>query len=350
MSAELYADGAVAAEHILADVYRLDVAKARDPLDDRDFLAIVQRFARVLAGVARGAEAKALREALVVLDVDWAALTPAARERVVRAARASLDGLGAQILPRIDHVFAVEAPALVATSRRATTRRFGLHIQASTMHTDARIAAFVRRSEGLFIRDQYGRRQDELAQRARDVVATGLAQGLGRDDIASQLAAKLGPTVSRGMSYWQVVAMSFANRGRTYAQLAAFEDAGIERFRFEAVLDQVTSNVCRFMHGRVFTVERAMQRFDDVERASDPAQIADLQPWMRTGADDDGHQVLFYERAGQRHPVARVAESAVGTSDRTGRYSHALTNDQLEAAGLMTPPLHGRCRSTLVTE
>ena len=349
MSAALYAAGAEAAEQVLADVYRLDVAKARDPLNDRDFLSIVQRLARALAGVARGAEAKALRKALAELDVDWAALTPAARDRVVHAARAAVDGLGAQVLPRIDHVFAVEAPALVATSRRATTRRFNLRIQASTTHTDAKIAAFVRRSEGLFIRDQYGRRQDELAQRARDTVATALEQGLGRDDIAAELARKLGPVVSRGLPYWQVVAMSFANRGRTYAQLAAFEDAGIERFRFEAVLDQVTSSVCRFMHGREFTVERAMERFDEVERATDPAQIADLQPWMRTGVDEDGHQVLFYERAGQRHPVARVEESAVGISDRTGRYTHALTDDQLEAAGLTTPPLHGRCRSTLVT-
>jgi hypothetical protein len=110
------------------------------------------------------------------------------------------------------------------------------------------------------------------------------------------------------------------------------------------------SKICRFMHGRDFSVERAMQRFDEVERAPDPEAISDLQPWMRVGADPDGNQVLFYERGGRRHVVAHVDEPAVGRADQVGRYSHALTNDQLEAAGVSVPPLHGRCRSTIVVE
>lgn len=144
--------------------------------------------------------------------------------------------------------------------------------------------------------------------------------------------------------------MSFANRGRTYTQLAAFDEADIERFRFEAVLDEVTSQVCRFMHGRAFSVERAVQRFDEVEQVRDPEAISDLQPWMRVGADPDGNQVLFYERGGRRRMVAQVDEPAIGRADQVGRYSRALNNDELEAAGVTAPPLHGRCRSTIVVE
>jgi hypothetical protein len=108
------------------------------------------------------------------------------------------------------------------------------------------------------------------------------------------------------------------------------------------------SHICRFMHGRQFSVRRAMRRFDEVEGARDPEAIADLQPWMRVGSDGAGSQVLFYERGGRRRVVAQIDEPAVGRSDQVGRYSRALSNDQLEAAGLMAPPLHGRCRSTLV--
>jgi hypothetical protein len=96
-------------------------------------------------------------------------------------------------------------------------------------------------------------------------------------------------------------------------------------------------------------VERAMQRFEDVEAADDPEAITHLQPWMQVGADEDGKQVLFYKRGGRRHMVAQVDESAVGQLDRVGRYSRALSTDQLETAGLVVPPLHGRCRSTIVT-
>jgi len=346
----LYSAAADAADELLRDVYRLDVAKVLDPLDARDFLVIVQRLARALTGVSRDAEADALRRALATLDVDWPNLAPGARDQVVRAARQALDGIEAKVLPRVDQIFEVEAKYVVTRARGATVRRFGLHIGASTTQTDARIAAFVRESEGNFIRDQYGRRRDELGQRARDIVASGLEQGLGRDDIAADLASQLAPVVTRGKPYWETVAMSFANRGRTYTQLAAFDEADIERFRFEAVLDQVTSHVCRFMHGREFSVDRAMQRFDDVERASDPEAIADLQPWMQVGGDGDGNQVLFYERGGRRRVVAQVDEPAVGQADQVGRYSRALSNDELEAAGVTVPPLHGRCRSTIVVE
>lgn len=348
MRGALYSEAADAADEILRDVYRLDVAKALDPLDARDFLVIVERLARALTGVSREAEAAALRKALATLDVDWPSLSAVARDRVVRAAREAIGGVAAQVLPRVEQVFEVEAKNVVARARATTVRRFGLDIGASTTQTDARIAAFVRQSEANFVRDQYGRRQDELGQRARDIVAAGLEHGLGRDDIAADLAAQLAPVVSRGKPYWETVAMSFANRGRTYTQLAAFDEADIERFRFDAILDAVTSQVCRFMHGREFDVERAMQRLDAVERARDPETITELQPWMQVGADGDGNQVLFYERGGRRRVVAHVDESAVGRDDEVGRYSRALSDEELEAAGVTVPPLHGRCRSTIL--
>ena len=71
---------------------------------------------------------------------------------------------------------------------------------------------------------------------------------------------------------------------------------------------------------------------------------------MQVGADRDGRQVLFYERGGRRRAVAQVDEPAVGTRDQVGRYSRTLSDGQLETAGVSVPPLHGRCRSTIVAE
>lgn len=344
----LYSAAIDAADELLRDVYQLDVAKALDPLDRRDFLVIVERLGRALTGVSREAEAAALRKALATLDVDWPSLSSRAGDEVLRAARHAVAGLADHVLPRVEQVFEVEAKNVIERTRHSAVRQFKLDIAADTTRTDARIATFVRTSEAHFIRDEYGRRCDELGQRARDIVAAGLEQGLGRDDIAADLAAQLAPVISRGKPYWDIVATSFANRGRTYTQLAAFDEADVEQYRFEAVLDQVTSEVCRFMHGREFSVERARQRFEEVEEAGDPEAVTSLQPWMRIGADDAGNQVLYYERAGRRRMVARVDEPSVGASDRVGRYSSALSTDQLEAAGVTVPPLHGRCRSTIV--
>ena len=348
MTGGLYSAGAQAADELLRDVYRQDIAKALDPLDARDFLVIVRRIGRALQGVSRDAEAAALRRALEELDVDWPGLSPSARNEVLRASRQALSGAAEQVLPRVDQVFEVEAKAIVGQSRRSAVRQFGLHIGTDMSRTDERIATFVRESQGNFIKGEYGRRSEAFSQRARDVVASGLERGLGRGDIAEELSKEVGTALGgRSQSYWETVSMSFANRGRTYTQLAAFDEADIQSFRFEAILDQVTSEVCRFMHGRVFSVERAMKRFRDVERARSPDRIQDIQPWMQVGANEEGDQVLFYEKGGRRRRVAQVDESMVGESDEVGRYSKELSTEQLEAAGLTVPPLHGRCRSVL---
>jgi SPP1 gp7 family putative phage head morphogenesis protein len=346
---DLYAAGAAAAEGILHDVFRIE--KALDPLDTDDFMAIVQRLSRSLRGVTRSAEDAALRRALERLDVDWPNLAPGARDQVIRAARQALGSVDDQVLPQVDQIFELEADDVVRRSRRSTVRRLGLRIGADTSRTDERIAKFVRESQGNFVRDEYGRRRDDFSASAKDIVAAGVDRGLGRDDIVADLSTMMArDAFDQSRDYWEMVSMVFTNRARTFTQLGAFDEAGIERYRFDAVLDEVTSEVCRFMHGKVFTVGRAMDRFRDVERARDPEAIKDVQPFVQVGADRDGNEVLFYERGGRRRAVAQVDEPAVGARDEVGRYSRALSSGQLEAAGVSVPPLHGRCRSTITAE
>ncbi len=346
---DIYGAGADAADEILRDVFRVE--KALDPLDADDFMTIVRRLSRALRGVAGPAENAALRRALDRLDVDWPNLAPGARDQVVRAANQALRTVDDQVLPQIDQLFEAEAEHVVGRARRSTVRRFGLRIGADVTRTDERIAKFVRESQGNFVRDEYGRLRDELAGRTKDIVASGVERGLGRDDIVTELSQTMArEAFDRSRDYWEMVSMVFTNRARTYVQLGAFEEAGVDRYRFDAVLDEVTSEVCRFMHGKVFTVERAMGRFRDVERARDPELIRDAQPFVQVGADREGNQVLFYERGGRRRAVAQVDEPAVGVRDEVGSYSRALSPAQLEAAGVTVPPLHGRCRSTIVAE
>lgn len=346
---ELYGAGADAAEEILRDVFRIE--KALDPLDANDFMSIVRRLSRTLRGVARPAEDAALRRALERLDVDWPNLAPQARDQVIRAAKQALGTVDDQVLPQLDEIFELEAENVVGRSRRSTVRRLGLRIGADTTRSDERVAKFVRESQGNFVRDEYGRRREEFSGRAKDIVASGVERGLGRDDIVADLSSAMArEAFDQSRDYWEVVSMVFTNRARTYTQLGAFGEAGIERYRFDAVLDEVTSEVCRFMHGKVFTVERAMDRFRDVERARDPEAVRDVQPFVQVGADREGNQVLFYERGGRRRAVAQVDEPAVGARDEVGQYSRALSPVQLEAAGVTVPPIHGRCRSTIVAE
>lgn len=348
---DVYVAGADSAEAILRSVYLVDVAKTLDPLDKSDFMSIVRRLSRALRGAAGPAEEDALRRALERLDVDWPHLTPAGYGQVIRAAQQALQSVEAQVLPKVDQLFEAEAERIVGQTRRSTVRRLGLRIGADLTRTDERISRFARESQGNFVRDEYGRRRQEFSRRARDVVASGVERGLGRDDIVGELSSALSTEgFNRNRDYWEMVSMVFANRARTFTQVAAFDEAGVERYRFDAVLDEVTSEVCRFLHGKVFTVASALDRFQKIERARNPELIRDLQPFVQVGADAEGNQVLFYERGGRRRAVAQVDDPGIGERNEVGRYSRELSPAQLEAAGVSVPPLHGRCRSTIVAE
>ena len=113
-------------------------------------------------------------------------------------------------------------------------------------------------------------------------------------------------------------------------------------------MDEATSIQCRFLNGRVFSVERAMRRFRDVEEKRDPERLTELQPFIQKGEDDGGNEFLFYERGGRRQLVAMVERSAAGERDTAGRFSRELSADALEAAGVTMPPTHFRCRSSVV--
>lgn len=337
---------------ISAAALGVDLRKALDPTDPDDFDRIVGRLAAAMSRATRKTEAKILRAAINALDVDWPRLTSAQRSAVIRAARSTLNPLPAAVLPAVEERIRVVGPRTIRGVRRTVAADVGVAIGTSLSQRDTRIVRHLVSSQAHFIRDEYGRRRVGFSAKARSIVANGLDQGLGRDDIATSLEAALGVEAGlrRSSQYWQVIAGVFANRSRTYAQLASYEEAGIARYVFEAVLDERTTEQCRFMHGRVFNVGAALRTYDDVA-ASEPEAVVDLQPWIRTGRNDDGERTLYVERRdGARTEIATVERSGVGTRDDQGEFRAHVNNTELEAMGAAQPPLHALCRSTIVPE
>lgn len=335
-----------------SDVLRyIGVEKALDPLDRRHYLVLVARIERRLTKISGPIEKSTLKAAIQELDVDWPNLSVERQKAVIKAANQAIRGAADKVRPKVDQVFQAEGKKMVDGSRKSTIRRFKLRIDTDLSRGDARVARFIVKSQGHFVTDEFGRRADGVSRIATKIVQDGIERGLGRDDIAESLERKIGAAVlGRSKSYWDVVSSVFSNRARSFAQLSAFSDAAIETFRFESVLDEVTSVQCRFLHGRIFSTEKAIGRFRDVEASNEPQAVKELQPFMQLGNDEDGNQVLYYKSGDTRNVVARVDESAVGRKDEVGRFSRARSSDQLQAAGISVPPLHGRCRSTIIAE
>jgi hypothetical protein len=345
---ELVRTAREAADEILERYLKVRLHKVFDLGSPRGFDRAVTSFATLLGARASASDDAAVREAVAVLDVDWAATTAAQRRTLIGRALEAAGRRTAAVPGAVQAVFGDAATEVVQATRDAARRGQGLSIAASFNALDRRIVRHLTASQANYVRDEYGRRHEGFGERARQIVADGLEAGLGREDLARDLESAARDIIAgRDSFYWETVAGAFVSNGRSFAQLSAYAEAGIERYLIEAVLDERTTEICRFLDGKTFTVATGLQNFERIE--AEPDRISDLAPWVREAIDPDtGRKVLFVERGDSRMPLAEVTRSAVGTRDDRGDFSRALSERDLENLGISFPPYHGLCRSTTV--
>lgn len=335
-------DARVFADELLEQVLRLPVAKAMDLGSPEGFDRASTLLAARLRRSAAPAEADALREAMAVLDVEWRRTTVAERRRLVAEALAAAGRSIALVPQRIQVPLEEGATAVINATRTHSRQVQELAIGARFNALDHRVSRHIVNAQGLFVRDEYGRRVDSFGAEARRIVASGLERGLGRTDIADELsAAARVALIDRAPFYWEVVAGAFIGQGRSFAQVSSYAEAGVQRYRIEAVLDEHTTHICRYLHGKTFAVEEALRNFEQVERLEQPEDIKRALPWVRERLDGD--RLLLH---GAGRAIAEVTRSALGIRDDVGAFRPRLSEDRLGEAGLGLPPFHGLCRST----
>lgn len=331
--------------------YGIEVEKQLDPLDASDFITLVEQFSRRIQGQSRPLEIDAVDAALGALDVDWGNLSNRQRDAAVKAANTAIRNLGEVVPPRLEATFTNTTRSFVRRQKRSIRRKFELNIAGTFTEADERVIQQAIRNQGNFVTNFFGERALAVENTARTVVANGLEEGLGTDAIAANLQRAVPAQVlGRTPSYYTVIANSFLNRSRTTTNLGGFAEAQIPQWQFEAVLDRQTTDQCRFLHEKTFPVGAARQRIAQTDAARDPiAAVKNEEPWMRVAQDENGERVLFTETLdGTRTVIARVAESAVGRADEVGRFVQVVADSRIMTMGIPMPPLHGRCRSTVV--
>jgi hypothetical protein len=343
-------DARRAADDLLT-MLRVPLAKALDVSTPRGFDAAVARLAARLRAIATPADSAALREAIAVLDVDWRTTTAMKRSALVREAMRVAGRATANVAHEIRAPLGKAATAVVESTRTGARRRHRLAIGAELNAIDRRATDYVTRANVLFVRDEYGRRLDALGERARGVVARGLEQGLGREAIAEDLATMAEAVlVGRARSYWDVVAASFVGEARSLSQISGYAEAAIERYVLLAVLDEHTTDACRFLDGKVLQTADALRTFERLDAAEDPLTLKRERPWVRERTGENGKRRLVVDRDGDVSVLAVVDRSGLGARDDRGVYSRALSGRELAPAGIGFPPFHGFCRTTTVPD
>ncbi|MCP4677373.1 MAG: head morphogenesis protein [Deltaproteobacteria bacterium] len=337
---ELVHKARVSAEEILDRYYRVHLRKAWELDSSRGFDGAVAELASLLRSTTEAADKAALKAVVDALDVDWHKTTAEQRSRLIDDALTAAGRKTVTIPQDIKAPLGDAADEVVSSTRAGVRSKHKLAIGADFNAVDKRIVDHLKTSEANFITDEYGVRLDDFGRKARGIVSHGIDQGLGNDDITAQLQkAAEANLVNRSKHYFQTVANSFIGRGRTFATLSSFNEAGIERYVYEAVLDEATTEQCRFYHGKVFTVNRGLNLFDRVD--AEPDMIKELTPWVRKGRDEDDNEILYVKRKEGITRLATIAEPGIGQRDKIGTYSNALKESQLSELGCVMPPTHG---------
>lgn len=355
--AEVFRRGALAADAIIEAGYGVRIEKALDPLDPDDFVTIVGRLSSALSKATVKTDVETLNKILDGLDVDWPNLSKKQIDKIVDATASILAKSAEKIIPPVQRELEVVGPRVVKATKRGQKKvlpqRLSAKINIAMSLVDQQIIDHAVGSQSLFITDEYARRAADYSRKARSVVAAGLEKGLGRDEISRDLQNAIGvkPGLRKSKQYWDVVSGVFTNRSRVWGALVSFDEAGVDRYIFEAVLDERTTDQCAALHGKTFSVQNGISQYKAAAAADDPEAVKDIQPWLRVGKDDEGRRILFTQsRDGERTFVGEITRSQVGIKDTTAQTRNMMSTTQLQDAGITMPPLHGSCRSTIVAD
>lgn len=200
---------------------------------------------------------------------------------------------------------------------------------------------------GFFIRDHMGRVNKGLTARGKEIVKAGIRDSIGYREIGKELRDQLpGMWTKYGKHYSNVVANAGVQRARAFAEISSYVDAGIEYAELVAVLDQRTTNQCRFLDGQHIQVSNIVNILNQTLEITNPEEIKRVTPWVYDRRDPKTGTPQLVTRNGV--VLADILRSGYGKIDDKGEYAARKMGDQLAIdASIGPPPYHGFCRTTM---
>lgn len=152
---------------------------------------------------------------------------------------------------------------------------------------------------------------------ASDFLKTELTKVLGStNQTVPPAIRKLGQ--ERTNAYFKGLVDTNGNFARNFSQTTAMDEAEIAQYEVVAIMDNLTSQICRQMDGRVFELRYAVQHRNDVLEMENVEQLKEYAPW-------------------------RDSVSEIGV--KPGSKNTPKAQEVLAANGMAMPPYHFRCRT-----
>lgn len=135
------------------------------------------------------------------------------------------------------------------------------------------------------------------------------------EEVAVEFSKLFEKYTNNGMEYFEGLAEHTSNRIRAIGQVTGMEKAGIEFYQILSIIDARTSEICRFMDGKIFKLSRAIEYRDKILSLKNPKDIKEYSKWISP------------------KELSEIQENKIADPDLP--------------AGLTIPPFHWRCRSTI---
>ena len=287
-------------------------------------MADAEDFADVLTPAGMSRLFDLLADELLA-DVDFEAVRSAARARdpgvaVARALADQAPEVAARVAKRLRLLGPLVAAAVVVTLEG---------VDADDAVADvARVVALADRG----VETRVARVLPRIAERVGKSVAAVVVAGAGPLEVEALVRKQI-------RDYLRVVVGAWLGHARAAAIAGAAASAGVTEVRYEAVLDAATTEICRLLHGTTFSVASLLDALEAVADTSE-AKAMEAYPWARREGDK-----LVVDRAQGQVVVATV----VGQPGKGAlQFFDALGPDELEHYGIVLPPMHANCRSTIV--
>lgn len=340
---ELLARATKAAGEV-AQIYK---AKVSDPYDPRDFDKLVDALARDLNREAVPAFRTTVEATVTASKIDWATATEKQLDAFAATLASRLGVSSAKVWKSIQSTVVDSSVSMATSARSAFVKKHELRVDRAIALEDKAAVTRSAMTNAHYVRDfATNQMSPSLSSQARGIVQTGISKGESSRMIGKELHRVLGRAAGgQSEAYFRMAASAINARSREFSSLRSMQDAGVEKYEWSSVLDESTTETCRFLDGQVFSVQGALARYAAVDALDDPTDVKYEMPWFYDkpirGGEHDGKMGIFMNQRGGMQRVAVVEKAGFGQRDTIGTYSNTKSTRALEGMGMPACPAHG---------
>ncbi len=326
---------------VILDGLRVPIEKALNPLKQRDFVRLEARLARKLRRAFKnsaGDDIKAIQKLIRQVNLN----KPETIERFVRESSKALKGLERAVAKDLAPIMEAAIEDMYKTSKVAqinqlfSKKRIKSKGDIATFGTkDVTQVEILQQNQNIYIQEGYKTQISNFDVRSKKILSQAAEEGLDQRSTGRLLQNAFGNTVDNP-KYWDMVGSSWMNRTRNISSLQTFDDGGFDEYEILAVVDERTSQICKQMNGKRFSIKKQLRIETKATEGEELDSLTKKTPWLTTRQGEDGDVTIGVKRGNGRFtPVAT-----------NGDLSKSPQN--LQRLGIAMPPFHGFCRTTVV--